>query len=121
MKRPAFYDDWKSLHAFRVIEKVFKFLYNIVEPEKQVFCMSFLSAHRPNFFNFFCYKARKLKIQVGSVGRQLVLEGGLFNNDISLECYFLFAVILHLKHSFFFKEMIGNLEREHANLVNSIS
>ena len=55
MKRPAFYDDWKSLHAFRVIEKVFKFLYNMVEPEKQVFCMSFLAAHRPNFFNFFCY------------------------------------------------------------------
>ena len=73
------------------------------------------------FSTFFVTRARKLKIQVGSVGRQLVLEGGLFNNDISLECYFLFAVILHLKHSFFFKEMIGNLEREHANLVNSIS
>ena len=61
MKRPAFYDDWKSLHAFRVIEKVFKFLYNIVEPEKQVFCMSFLSAHRPNFFNLFSYKSEKAK------------------------------------------------------------
>ena len=67
MKRPAFYDDWKSLHAFRVIEKVFKFLYNIVEPEKQVFCMSFLAAHRPNYSTFLVTRARKLKIQVGSV------------------------------------------------------
>ena len=56
------------------------------------------------------------KIQVGSVGRQLVLEGSLFNNDIFLES----EVILNLKHSFF-KEKIENLEREHANLVNSIS
>ena len=61
MKRPAFYDDWKSLHAFRVIEKVFKFSYNIVDPEKQVFCMSFVSAHRPNFFNFFRYKSEEGK------------------------------------------------------------
>ena len=53
--------DWKSLHTFRVIEKDFKFLYNIVEPEKQVFCMSFLSAHRPNFFNLFSYKSEKAK------------------------------------------------------------
>ena len=74
------------------------------------------------FSTFFVTRARKLKIQVGSVlGRQLVLEGGLFNNDISLESYFLFEVILHLKHSFFFKEKIGNLERERANLENSIS
>ena len=61
MKRPAFYDDWKILHAFRVIEIVFKFLYNIVDPEKQVFCMSFVSAHRPNFFNFFRYKSEEAK------------------------------------------------------------
>ena len=84
MKRPAFYDDWKSLHAFRVIEKVFKFLYNMVEPEKQVFCMSFVAgtfranvpsgeergetdvfagyaAHRPNFLNFFRYKSEEAK------------------------------------------------------------
>ena len=62
MKRPAFYDDWKSLHAFRVIEKVFKFLYNIVEPEKQVFCMSFFAAHRPDFFNFFSYNGEKARV-----------------------------------------------------------
>ena len=73
------------------------------------------------FSTFFVTRARKLKIQVGSVGRQFVLEGCLFNSDITLESYFLFEVILHLKRSFFFKEKIGNLEREHANLVNSMS
>ena len=92
MKRPTFKDDWKSLHAFRVIEKVFKFLYNIVEPELIVLIFS----------TFLVTRARKLKIQVGSVGRQLVLEGSLSNNDIFLESYFSFEVILHLKYSFFF-------------------
>ena len=59
--------------------------------------MSF-AAHRPKFAAFLVKITRKLKIQVGSVGRQLVLEGSLFNNDIFLESYFLFEVILHLKN-----------------------
>ena len=50
--------------------------------------MSFLAAHRPNYSTFLVTRVRKLKIQVGSVGRQLVLEGGVFNNDILLESYF---------------------------------
>ena len=62
--------------------------------------MSFLAAHRPNFSTFLVTITRKLKIQVGLVGRKLVLEGTLFNNDIFLESYFLFEVILHLKHFF---------------------
>ena len=44
----------------------------------------------------------------GLVGRQLVLEGSLFNIDIFFEFYFLFEVILYLKH-FFVKGKIQNL------------
>ena len=56
---------------------------------------------------FLVTRARKLKIQVGSVGRQLVREGSLFNNnDIFLESYFLFEVILNLEHYFFLRKRL---------------
>ena len=60
MKRPHFKMIGKVFTHFECL-KVFKFLYNIVEPGKQVFCMSFFSAHRPNFFNLFSYKSEKAK------------------------------------------------------------
>ena len=74
------------------------------------------------FSAFLVRLTRKLKIEVGSVGRQLVLGGSLFDNDIFLESYFLFEIILHLKHStfFFVKEKIENLAREYGNVMNSI-
>ena len=99
----------EDFYTFRVIEKGFQCLYNFVEPEKQLcFFMSFADHHRPYFAAFLVKITRKFKLQVGSVGRQLVLEGSLFNNDILLESYFLFEVILHWKHLFFVKEKIQN-------------
>ena len=42
----------QNFYSFRVIEKVFKCFCSFLELKKQVFCMSFLAAHRPNYFKF---------------------------------------------------------------------
>ena len=106
--------------------KGFQCLYKFVE----FFCRSVAASHRRIacrivlFFSTFLVRlTRKLKIQVGSVGRQLVLEGSLFDNDIFLGSYFLFEIILPLKTfyiCFFVKEKIENLAREYGNVMNSI-
>ena len=42
----------QNFYPFRVIGKVFKSFCNFLQLEKQVFRMSFLAAHRPNYFKF---------------------------------------------------------------------